>query len=136
MSKKNLSFPKISQKLSIATVSLLAMGTCLTAQMNGAVAQESPDPLDASNERTSDPFSGGDSNQYSPFFNMIHRMQLGNIRSVSEFDQDQQQNIGSAAEDFRTRQREMLQQPTQPNPAAPVTPNPTSVPVLVDNTNL
>lgn len=130
MSKTFLSFPKIS----VTILGLLVAGTCLTARMGVAVAQEGADPLDANNERTSDPFSGGSSGQYSSFFDMMHRVQLGNIRSVSEFSQDQQQNIGNAAQDFRTRQREMLQQSTQPNPAAPVSPNPTAVPAPASNT--
>lgn len=71
------------------------------------------DPLDANNERTTDPFSERGGNNNEAFFDMMHRVQLGNIRSVSEFGQDQQESLGTAAEDFRTRQRAVLEQQTQ-----------------------
>lgn len=113
------------------TAACLTAGVCLVTGTK-ALAQDAPqgpDPLDENKEQYSDPFSGRDQNQYTPFFNMMHRMQLGTIRSVSEFDQDQQQNIGTAASDFRTRQQERLQQQGQASPAitpTQTTPAPTS----------
>lgn len=88
---------------------LLIAGACWIAGTSVAFAQ-SIDPLDTNNERTSDPFSERGANSNDAFFDMLHRVQLGNIRTVSEFGQDQQETIGSEAEDFRARQRALLEQ--------------------------
>jgi hypothetical protein len=114
---------KINLKLLIVALGLLVSGALATS----AVAQ-GVDPLDANNRRNQDPFSNTDNN-YEPFFDMMHRVQLGNVRSVSEYSKDQQENIGSQASDFRERQRALMEQgqsptgATQPQPApAPVQP--------------
>jgi hypothetical protein len=99
------------QKISVFTIGLLVAGTCLTTQIGIASAQ-GVDPLDSNSARDSDPFSTRD-NSYSPFFNMMHRIQLGNVRSVSEFSQDQQESLGSEATDFRNRQRRLIEQNQQ-----------------------
>jgi hypothetical protein len=120
MSKTFLSFHKVSGLL----IGLAVAGGCLTVGVRAASAQQGVDPLDANNERTSDPFSSTtEDNNYSPFFNIMHRMQLGNIRSVSEFGQDQQENLGSEATDFRTRQRALIQEQGQPNPTETLVPS-------------
>ncbi len=55
-------------------------------------------------------------------YDMMHRMQQGTIRSQSEFLHDQQQTMGTAAEEFRNKQRQALEQQTgTPAPAAPMT---------------
>jgi hypothetical protein len=105
----------------------MTVGMCLsTGSRAGAqAAPRSSDPLDVQNSRTADPFSTGSSDplaargsdQYSAFFNLMHRMQLGTIRSTTEFNQDQQQSIGSEASDFRSRQRQQLLK--QQNQAVP-----------------
>lgn len=118
------------QKFSVQAVGLLAIGVCLVAA-NAASAQ-STDPLDTNNERTSDPFNSLDNNDYSPFFNIMHRMQLGNIRSVSEFSQDQQQSLGTEASDFRARQLQQINQQgavTAPGTPAPGTGTPSATPL-------
>lgn len=97
------------------------VGTCLHLGTGSAAAQ-SLDPLDTHNEQTSDPFTATESDNNSTFFDIMHRVQLGNIRSVSEFGKDQQGSLGSAASDFRARQRELLQQNGQPQQS--VTPAP------------
>lgn len=99
---------------------LLVAGACLTAT-SGIASADGVDPLDTNNSRTSDPFSEQTDDSYAPFFDMMHRVQLGNIRSASEYSKDQQNSLGSAASDFRTRQREALQQgqSSQLEPATP-----------------
>ncbi len=92
-----------------------AMGSASSAFAQGV------DPLDANNQRNSDPFSNTEGNNTTDtFFDLMHRVQLGTVRSVSEYGRDQQENIGSQASDFRTRQRQMLEQGQ--NSAAPTTP--------------
>lgn len=65
------------------------------------------------------PFSSRtDGGQSFSVFDMIHRANLGNSRSLNEFTQDQQQNLDDAAAQFRAKQRERLQQaPEQAVPA-------------------
>ncbi|WNZ24665.1 hypothetical protein HJG54_18625 [Leptolyngbya sp. NK1-12] len=111
---KNFLLKQISQ----FTIGLVVAGAGLSAGIGVASAQ-GVDPLDANQARDSDPFSNRD-NGYSPFFNMMHRIQLGNVRSISEFSKDQQENLGTEADDFRTRQRELMQQNQQsPTPVEP-----------------
>ncbi|HHP7246145.1 MAG TPA: hypothetical protein ACFE0H_15815, partial [Elainellaceae cyanobacterium] len=43
-------------------------------------------------------------------FNLIHRAILSNGVSMDEYSRQQQENLGSAAEDFRSRQRQLLNQ--------------------------
>ena len=96
------------------------IGGCLSLTA-GLAAAQSTDPLDTHNEQTSDPFTADPSDNNSTFFDIMHRVQLGNIRSVSEFSRDQQGSIGSEASGFRERQRALLQgeQPEQPQPVTP-----------------
>lgn len=107
-----------AKKMAWLAVGLSAVGV-ISISTTAASAQ-GVDPLDENQNRTEDPFSNN-SNQYSPFFNMMHRVQLGTIRSVSEYGQDQQEQIGSEAQDFRTRQMQLIQQDGQA-PAGTVTP--------------
>lgn len=110
------------------TIFWLALGLSLVGGISistSAASAQSVDPLDDNQNRTEDPFSNNNSNQYSPFFNMMHRVQLGTIRSISEYGQDQQEQIGTEAQDFRTRQMQMIQQNGQAptgtmTPTAPV----------------
>jgi hypothetical protein len=46
-------------------------------------------------------------------FDLMHKMQQGSIRSQSEFGQDQQNSLGTAASDFRSRQMQLLRQQGQ-----------------------
>lgn len=106
---------KVSSKLfhisARSGLGLLITAVCWLAGTS-IVSAQNIDPLDANNERTSDPFSERGGNSNDTFFDMMHRVQLGNIRSVSEFEQDQQESLGTAAEDFRARQRAVLEQQT------------------------
>ncbi|NJO79750.1 MAG: hypothetical protein HC827_15395 [Cyanobacteria bacterium RM1_2_2] len=110
---------KISSKLfhtslqsGLGLFGLLMTGACWLASTSMVFAQV--DQLDVNNERTSDPFSERGGSNNDAFFDMMHRVQLGNIRTMSEFGQDQQESIGTEAEDFRARQRAVLEQQSQP----------------------
>ncbi len=120
-------------KLQVATVALgLLVGGIGWAFSPEAGLAQSLDPLDNHNEQTSDPFSSQNSGSSQPFFDMMHRVQLGNIRSVSEYSQDQQESMGSEAANFRSRQMQLINQQsgqdatgvTEPNTA----PNQQSLP--------
>jgi hypothetical protein len=65
-------------------------------------------------------FSSDNSGELGGVFDLFHRAVLGSPRSSSEFRQDQQNNIGSEASDFRQRQQELLRQRQQtPNSTTP-----------------
>lgn len=114
--KTQLNLQTKLRKATGIVLGLLVGGAGWTVCMKAALAQ-SLDPLDNHNERTSDPFSGQNGGSYEPFFDMMHRVQLGNIRSVSEYSKDQQENVGSEAANFRARQMQLInQQNGQPVP--------------------
>jgi len=91
---------------------VLAMGVLIATFLQPAIAQTTVNPLDDSfsgDGRSSDPFSSG-GNQSSSVLDLIHRITLGNGRSLSEYSSTQQENLGTEASDFRTRQLELLRQ--------------------------
>jgi hypothetical protein len=110
---------------SIRLMGILATSAGLLVSTGSALAQTG-DPLDANNSRTSDPFSNQDGG-YGGFFDMMHRVQRGTIRSTSEYSQDQQESMGSEAQNFRMRQMEQLNQQNSQSPSL-TTPAPAAVP--------
>lgn len=102
--------------LGLLTAGVLVVGLAPRAAADGI------DPLDANRRRTEDPLSNQVSPTSDPFFDMMHRVQLGNIRSLPEYSKDQQENIGSQASDFRNRQRELIQQQSAPTSTQTGTP--------------
>lgn len=77
------------------------------------------------NQQNQDPFSGSNSGESMGVFDLIHRAQLGNLRSFDEFSAEQGKNIDSAAARFRSLQQERLRnlnQGTSVSPATPATP--------------
>jgi len=76
-----------------------------------------------SGDGTSDPFSGRGNGQMNSVFDLIHQVTLGPDRTSSEFQQDQNQSINSEAQEFRTRQLQLLQPQAQPTPPATPTQN-------------
>ncbi|MBD2070965.1 hypothetical protein H6F93_26190 [Leptolyngbya sp. FACHB-671] len=96
---------------------LMAVGIVATASLQPTVAQ-TVDQLDNSlsgDGDSSDPFSGR-GNQSGSLLDLIHRVTLGNDRTPSEYNSTQQENLGTAATDFRTRQLELLRQQNQNQP--------------------
>jgi hypothetical protein len=57
-------------------------------------------------------FGGGDFN----VFDLIHQSQLGTLRDINEFSQEQNQNLTTEAEKFRLEQRRRLGTPPQLQP--------------------
>jgi hypothetical protein len=52
-------------------------------------------------------------------FDLMHRAQMGNIRSLSEYSTDQDQSLNDAAAKFRQRQLEMMKNQNQASPVNP-----------------
>ncbi|TVQ22716.1 MAG: hypothetical protein EA367_03455 [Leptolyngbya sp. DLM2.Bin15] len=97
----------------LASSSLLAGGT--------AIAQTSSnlDPLEGL--RTQDSGSGNilDNNSGGSLFDIYHRMNLNNGQSSQQFYNQQQDNIDSAASDFRTEQLRRMQQQEEQDTQTP-----------------
>ena len=84
-----------------------------------AQAREQVNPLeDFEYEQNSDPFSGNNEADSFGVFDLIHRANLGNTRSLSDYSTEQNENLDAAAAEFRARQRKQIQgsgQASQPN---------------------
>ncbi|OLP16001.1 hypothetical protein BST81_23365 [Leptolyngbya sp. 'hensonii'] len=96
------------------TVSLI-MGTGLILPFSSSLlAQSTPgsQPLQdfKPQEENRDIFSGKGAGQNSGLFDFIHRANMGNIRSNTEFQADTTQNLNDAAAQFRAQQLRLLQQ--------------------------
>lgn len=107
----------LSMVVGAGTVLWLAQPTL--AQVTNAQPLQEFKPQEANR----DPFSSNGSGQASGVLDLIHRANFGNIRSISDFNTDQEQNLSDAAAKFRAQQLERLRSQPQPqNPAAtPVT---------------
>ena len=120
-------------KMSVG-VSVVAMGitSILLPQAASAIPPEAnqsnqpiQDFLSPQNER--DTFSSGPGDGSFSVFNLIHRAQMGNLRDMGEFSEEQSKNISDAAARFRLEQQRQLgiqqgigtQQQALPNQQAP-----------------
>lgn len=61
-----------------------------------------------------DPFNSRGSNGASGMMDIIHRAQMGTLKDMSVFTEEQRSNIDDQAAQFRAKQQELLQQPIQP----------------------
>jgi hypothetical protein len=106
----------------------VALGTASAAVVValGAVSASAQstarDLVTPSQNESRDLFSDRNDNPMSGIHDLIHQLNYGSIRSPEEFRRQQQESINSAAEQFRARQRAILEQ-QQAQPAAP-TPTP------------
>lgn len=101
-------------KMSVG-VSVVAMGIASTLLPQPASAlppdgnqsnQPIQDFLSPQNER--DTFSSGPGDGSFSVFNLIHRAQMGNLRDMGEFSEEQSKNISDAAARFRLEQQRQL----------------------------
>ncbi|NJR38340.1 MAG: hypothetical protein HC781_05180 [Leptolyngbyaceae cyanobacterium CSU_1_4] len=123
---------KLSTRLAFGILGMagtmgMLIGQALLAQPSRAQTS-SRDANVYGNSQSGDRPSGGfgsGSSDLGTMFDLFHRAVLGTPRSSSEFGQEQQNNIGSEASDFRQRQQELLRQ------QGSMTPNPPDSPVPV-----
>lgn len=59
-------------------------------------------------------------------FDLIHRSRLGNNRDMQEFSEEQRKNINSAADEYRAKQRQILQKQQAESSSDAVAPFPPS----------
>lgn len=77
---------------------------------------------DFQRQDNNDAVYGSGTGQNFSVFDMIHRANLGNNRSIEDFSVEQGENLDSAAAEFRAKQRERLQiQQNQADPGNPAT---------------
>lgn len=113
---------KISTQLVSAFVSTVAIALSSTVIPQAASAQIAPGSGSATsfpdssrqNERNS--MTGGFGGDDFSIFDLIHRSQLGTLRDINEFSQEQNQNLTTEAEKFRLEQRRRLGTPPQLQP--------------------
>lgn len=109
--------------LVIGTVAGISVVSLLSPQMIWAQTTN-VNPLEDANpaEEGSDPFSSSGQGNSFGIFDLIHRANLGGDRNVEDFSLEQDQNLNSAAAQFRKKQLERLQQ-RQASPTTVTTPN-------------
>lgn len=111
-------------KLAVSYSVSIGFASLLMAKPSWAQATVDPNPLqDLNQEQNRDPFSrSNDEDAYGGIMELMHRAQLGNIRSTSEFSTEQNRSLNDAAAQFRKRQLEMIRNQNQVNPADSVNP--------------
>lgn len=106
--------------MAVGVASLVFSTPSLAQVTNGANPQEI-----FNRERNQDPFSSRNTDDSWGMFDLIHRAQMGTMRDPYEYANEQNQNINSAADAFRERQRQLMQQSSQqqvtPTNSAPPT---------------
>jgi hypothetical protein len=90
---------------------------------HSAIAQQSSagsllDTPQSGDSFGSDPFSSNGSGQVNSVFNILNRAILAPTTSGSDFLQQQQNNLGQEAADFRARQQELLRQDSSQQPSS------------------
>lgn len=108
-------------KLAVSTVGFACL---LMPTSSWAQATVDPNPLqDLNQEQNRDPFSrGNDEDAYGGIMQLMHRAQMGTIRSTNEFYTEQDRSLNDAAAQFRQRQLERIQNQNQAQPANTINP--------------
>ena len=102
----------LPQQFILGLVASLSLCSLLIPQ--DAKAQSTDvNPLQDFQPQQGDPFSSRNDNPTGSLFDLIHRAQLGNSRSVEEFNTDKNQNLNDAAAEFRKKQQQRIQTPSQ-----------------------
>jgi hypothetical protein len=109
-------------KILCATVAGISLATL--SQLTWAQATTDADPLrDLNQERNRDPFSRGDTGEaMSGLMDIMHRAQMGNIRSAGDYATDQNRSLDDAAAKFRQQQLQMMQNQNRSQPNNPANP--------------
>ena len=97
------------------SLSLLLPQTAWTQTATNVNPLEDLDPQ----QQDRDIFSRTNDNPSATIFDLMHRAQQGNIRSVDEYNAEQNKIIDDAATQFRQEQLRMIKEQNQP--ANPVT---------------
>ncbi|MBW4574344.1 MAG: hypothetical protein KME08_03580 [Aphanothece sp. CMT-3BRIN-NPC111] len=111
---------RLLARTSLGVLAGMGVASCLLPQPS--LAQSAyPSSSDNLNEGNNNPFSSRyDDSGFSPL-DMIHRAQLGTLRSFDEFNSEQSESLNNAADEFRRQQIERLRQQNQVSPVQQVT---------------
>ncbi|PPS45644.1 hypothetical protein [Chroococcidiopsis sp. TS-821] len=116
----------------LGTAAGVGMAFLLLPKQSLAQVTNSADPQEIfRRDRNNDPFSSQNTNDSFGMFDLIHRAQMGTMRDPYEYANEQNQNINSAAEAFRARQRQLIQQSRQQQ-ATPANSTPSPI-IRLDN---
>jgi len=122
------------KRVCFTLVSLSAIGGLCALPASAQTSSNQALPGLGSSDQNSDSFGGTNG---LDMYDLFHRLQMGSMPSMSEFNQEQQRTINSAASNFRARQLERLRQQNpqqnpqgQPSQTAPVAPFPSSQPSI------
>lgn len=113
-------FARIALGVGVSTVAIASMilPQAASAQTAPGNVQSFPD---ASRQNERDSFGGNLGGGDFNIFQMIHQSQLGGMRDMSEYSQEQNRNLNNAAELFKRRQRELMGNPESQLPETPAT---------------
>jgi hypothetical protein len=103
-------FARIALGVGVSTVAIASMmlPPAASAQTAPGNIQSLPD---ASRQNERDSFGGNLGGGDFNIFQMIHQSQLGGMRDMSEYSQEQNRNLNNAAEEFKRRQRALMGNP-------------------------
>lgn len=113
-------FARIALGVGVSTVAIASM-----ILPQAASAQTAPGNIqsfpDASRQNERDSFGGNLGGGDFNIFQMIHQSQLGGMRDMSEYSQEQNRNLNNAAEAFKRQQRVLIGNPESQLPETPAT---------------
>lgn len=113
-------------RLFLGTVVGISLSSLLLPQYSWAQTTNEVNPLQdfESQQQEQNPFSSANDNPVGSIMDLMHRAQQGNIRSTSEYSVEQNKVIDDAAAQFRQRQLQMIQKPSQQGNPVPAVQNP------------
>lgn len=108
-------------KFFVATVAGIGLSSCLLAQPSSAQISSPTDafPSSSTTDQNTDPFSRNNSSNFD-MFDLIHRANFGTLNWNND---EQNQQLDSAAAAFKARQQKLLQGQQQ----RPVTPSSSTI---------
>ncbi|AFZ14850.1 hypothetical protein Cri9333_4045 [Crinalium epipsammum PCC 9333] len=116
MTMKN-QFPILTKLFSRTSLTVLAgigFASCLLPQVSWAQAAYPTysTQVDEFKTQEQDPLTGSNNGGFNPL-DLIHRANLGALRTYEEFSAEQNTNLNSATDDFKKQQLEMIRKMNQ-----------------------
>jgi hypothetical protein len=111
-------FARIALGVGVSTVAIASMMLPQAASAQSAPGNIQSFP-DASRQNERDSFGGNLGGGDFNIFQMIHQSQLGGMRDMSEYSQQQNRNLNNAAEEFKRQQRALMGNPEPQLPDNP-----------------
>ena len=103
---------KSPQKFILSALASISLFSLLIPQLAKAQSTD-VNPLQDFQPQQGDPFSSRNDNPTGSLFDLIHRAQLGTSRSTEEFNAEKNQSLNDAATEFRKKQQQRTQAPSQ-----------------------